>query len=353
MRPRDTASGLGITLSLVVALGVAAPSALAQEAPELEGTPLPPYAKVFPVDRGPVTAEPSTNGLPNVMLTGYWPPTNEMLRAFSQNLDQNPGGWVGENWEGRGYNIYSFFPEFPGGLGKGEGDFEVDYQDTSGDWWPLVAQLEPIAIITFGRSGNDHDWELEGGHRMYELSQWTADYEAPTRPTAELPIADETPGTERMSTLPLDAIIDAIEAEVPALYPYATTIDTSKFLCNFAGYHANWYHEDHLTPGDPAWNAAAGHIHVGYAMTLEEAVLATEVTVRTLTGYLDEVIPVGDYDHDGEVDLQDFEHFPSCVTGPTGLSDHPACRAFDAELDGDVDLLDFARIQVVFDGSDS
>jgi hypothetical protein len=30
-----------------------------------------------------------------IMLTGYWAPTNEMLRQFSQNQDQNPGGWKG------------------------------------------------------------------------------------------------------------------------------------------------------------------------------------------------------------------------------------------------------------------
>ena len=65
----------------------------------------------------------------NIMLTGYWPPSNEMLRKFSTDPNQNPGGWQGENWEGRGYNIYAYFPEFPGGTGsnpKGEGDLEVD-----------------------------------------------------------------------------------------------------------------------------------------------------------------------------------------------------------------------------------
>ena len=53
----------------------------------------------------------------NIMITGYWPPTNEMVRHFSNNPVQNPGGWVGGNWEGRGYDIYAFFPEFPHGVG--------------------------------------------------------------------------------------------------------------------------------------------------------------------------------------------------------------------------------------------
>jgi hypothetical protein len=53
----------------------------------------------------------------NILLTGYWPPTNEMVRRFSTSTVQNPDGWIGGNWEGRGYNVYSFFPEFPGGVG--------------------------------------------------------------------------------------------------------------------------------------------------------------------------------------------------------------------------------------------
>ena len=31
----------------------------------------------------------------NIMLTGYWPPTNDMLRKFSTNQKQNPDGWEG------------------------------------------------------------------------------------------------------------------------------------------------------------------------------------------------------------------------------------------------------------------
>ncbi len=49
----------------------------------------------------------------NVVLTGYWPPTNEMLRPWSTNPAQNEGGWVGANWGGHGYDVYAFFPEFP------------------------------------------------------------------------------------------------------------------------------------------------------------------------------------------------------------------------------------------------
>ena len=262
-------------------------AASAQQKRESEGTPLPDYAKVYKVtteDRPLVT---SRNELPNIMVTGYWPPTNEMLRRFSSDPVQNPDGWIGEDWEGRGYNIYSFFPEFPGGLGKGEGDFEVDYQDTSGDFWTIVAQLEPIAIVTTGRADNDFDWELEGGHRMFPLAMWADDYLEPFDPTPDLPIADEPIWNERYSTLPMQAIVDAVEAEVHNLYAYSTELDTSNFLCNFVGYHAAWYHDLHAEPDDPLWVIASGHIHVGFAMDLADAILATEVTLRTLTDYLD------------------------------------------------------------------
>ena len=43
--------------------------------------------------------------VPSVLVTGFWPPTNEMIRHFSTNVDLNPDGWTGENWENRGYDI--------------------------------------------------------------------------------------------------------------------------------------------------------------------------------------------------------------------------------------------------------
>ena len=345
-------STLRLTLVITVVACALSPAALAQQKREPEGGALPPYAKVLrpPGDRGPdFPVSMVRNGLPNIMITGYWPPTNEMLRPFSTNPDQNPEGWVGENWEGRGYNIYSFFPEFPGGLGKGEGDFEVDYQDTSADWWYLIEQIQPIAVITTGRADFDYDWELEGGHRMYELFIWADDYLEPFKPTPELPIADETPGTERDSTLPLQAIVDAVTAEVPNVDPYFTSLDTSNFLCNFVGYHATWYHNLHSNPHDPAFNFAAGHIHVGFHMELEDAVLATEVTLRTLTDYLDAELPVrGDFDGDRDVDGDDYTAFHDCYTTCGGGPITPECLPADFDVDGDVDCLDWNQFMLAW-----
>ena len=89
---------------------------------------------------------------PKILVTGYWPPTNEMVRHFSQNPDLNPDGWQGDNWENLGFDVVSFFPEFDpdncNNCGQGYGDLEVDYQDFSGDFWPIVEQIKPAAIIT-------------------------------------------------------------------------------------------------------------------------------------------------------------------------------------------------------------
>ena len=105
---------LGVVLLAVLICAATAGEALAQEYREPEGTPLPEYARKIHIDRPvPFIVEKGMRGapeLPNVMITGYWPPTNEMLRRFSPDPVQNPDGWIGGNWEGRGFNVYAFFP---------------------------------------------------------------------------------------------------------------------------------------------------------------------------------------------------------------------------------------------------
>ncbi len=231
-----------------------------------------------------------------IMITGYWPPTNEMIRPFSQNLTQNPDGWKGGNWEGRGYNIVSYFPEFPGGVGtnpEGEGDFRVDYQHASDDFWRLTGQLKPVAIITFSRGGGGKNWEIESRHRKLALEAWSPDYEAPFQPTPDLPIASEPDGTIRYSSLPMQKIKDSVNA---ANLGFSSFIDTGSgfggtFVSEFTGYHGTWYQNLHNNPTDPAWCVAAGHIHVGTTTPLAGSKTATEITLRELIGYVDSVVP--------------------------------------------------------------
>ncbi len=142
---------------------------------------------------------------PAVMLTGYWPPSNEMLRQFSANPVQNPEGWVGENWEGRGYDLYAFFPEFNppdcNNCGRGMGDLEVDYQDTSQDFWFIADSLQPIAVITFSRGSINFSWELE--MNQYNRDSWFRDYRVPLMPTPNPPDDSVPAGTLRLSELPV------------------------------------------------------------------------------------------------------------------------------------------------------
>ena len=118
---------------------------------------------------------------PILMVTGYWPPTNEMLRHFSQNSELNPSGWEGENWNNLGFDVVSFFPEFNppdcSNCGQGYGDFEVDYQDTSQDSWRIIDEVKPAGIITFSRGFNNNSWELE--NNVYNWMSWYADYTPP------------------------------------------------------------------------------------------------------------------------------------------------------------------------------
>ena len=52
----------------------------------------------------------------------------------------------------------------------------------------------------------------------------------------------------------------------------------------------------------------------------------------------------GDWDDNGVVDLEDFVHWPECMTGPHG-GVLPGCGPFDFDGEGDVDLVDFMRFQ--------
>lgn len=227
-------------------------------------------------------AAPANAASSNIMLVGYWPPTNEMLRQFSTNPAQNPGGWKGQNWEGRGYNVVSYFPEFPGGVGvnpKGNGDFEVDYQDTSADFWRITAEVKPVAIITFSRGRNGSNWEIEAGARNRAV--WIDDYQAPFQPTPGKPDADYPTNAIRLSTLPMSTIeaqVDAANLGISAFID--NTYLVGSFLSEYLAYHGMWYQSMHSNPLDPDYVAMAGHVHVGINTNTAAATIAAEITLR-------------------------------------------------------------------------
>lgn len=243
---------------------------------------------------GPVGTPLAATGAPRpaIMLTGYWPPSNEAVRRFSADPAQNPQGWIGQDWENRGYDIYSYFPEFSPptctSCGTGSGDLEVDYQDTSPDFWNLANALKPIAIITFSRTNASFSWETE--MNQYNRSTWVNDYVNPKQPTPVPPDSGVPAGFLRLSSLPVQDIVNAVSAAQLGLNAFICfSGDGGGFLSEFIAYHGVWYRDLHQSPTDPDWCIAAGHIHVGKDITWPVAQAATEVTLRTLIQQLDSV----------------------------------------------------------------
>ncbi|QKK08256.1 MAG: hypothetical protein HND58_08740 [Planctomycetota bacterium] len=246
---------------------------------------------------GAVTPLASADNTRNIMITGYWPPTANMVQRFSTNPELNPEGWVGGNWEGRGYNVYSYFPTFiddgDNNWGQGSGDFEVDYQDTSADWQRITSEIKPAAIITFSRGNRGTNWEIESRHNLRAPENWAADYSEPFRPTLDMPIFQSLDiGTNLYSSLPMEAIRDAVIDSGVINNAYIDENGTGgNYLSEFIGLHGVWYNSLNSAP-DAEWrNFAAGHIHVGINTPLDAAIAATEISIREVTDYLDTVIP--------------------------------------------------------------
>ena len=234
----------------------------------------------------------------NILLTGYWPPTNEMLRKFSTNPSQNPGGWQGQNWEGRGYDIYAYFPEFPGGVSsnpKGNGDFEIDYQDVgawlppsapTGDFWRITGQVHPVAIMSFGQGAGP--WEIEFNARNLPSSSWSADYLTPTKPTPAPPDTTSPSGYVRHSSLPVETIAEAVNSAGLGINAWVDFDgDPGAFLCEYMAYHDGWYQSLHSDPNDQYCCLAAGFTHLASSVSVSNATAGVDAALRALIAHLD------------------------------------------------------------------
>jgi len=238
----------------------------------------------------------------NVVLMGYWPPTNEMLRPWSQNPAQNPDGWIGGNWGGYNFDLYAFFPEFPpdgnpandpigsaGSVGSPDSDLQVDFQDTSADFWRIVNEYQPSILITTSRGGAT-GWEIEaveGGHGSAGNSDPALDWRSddhgtdthPTQTTVDprswSAISIYRQGNQLTSQLPMDNIVAATNG----LTGESVRIDmgtSGNYLSGFLGLHGLYY--NHISDH----NVAAGHIHVGINVSTADARTLLRTTLQAV-----------------------------------------------------------------------
>lgn len=217
----------------------------------------------------------------NVIITGYWPPSNQMLTDFSQDKELNPTGWQGNNWKGLGYHVYAFFPLFSGGTEsnpKGEGDFEVDYQDTLMDFQRITGEYKPIAIICYGIGKGP--WEIEEDAVVH--SRWHDDYVPPTQPDINW-LKEVLKDGAGHSTLPTEAIAEAVNNADIGVHAWVDKEgDAGDFLCDYITCLATAYQQSHNEPMQKDYCAAAGFIHLGPMLTLEQAKQAQEITLETI-----------------------------------------------------------------------
>ena len=282
---------------------------------------------------------------PTILLCGYWPPSNECIRPFSKNPLINADGWQGQNWENLGYDIISFFPNFTPpdceNCGQGQGDFEVDYQDTSTDWWNILDTLNPVAIITFSRGYIDYSWEMEW--KYYNRLYWVPDYTEPLYPTPIPPDSTVEEGAIRYSSLPMDSIVSAIESADLGLNPYIDYSDgAGGYLSEFLGYHGVWYKAKMDSLNLPCYTA--GHVHVGGLIDWETAQEAAKVTLREVIKLVEEFQELpGDINEDNVVSILDLLLVIFHVLGISELNEGQWVLA-DVNFDLIVDIYDLIRI---------
>ena len=243
---------------------------------------------------------PTASYTRNILLTGYWPPTNEMLRHFSTKPTANPDGWQGRDWQSTGFDVYAFFPEFEPGCEikvssgdscwVGSGDLRVDYAATTRDFRRITATIRPCAIITFSRGGSGASWEIEGACR--NLARWRPDASRSGQPDPSPPDPTFPEDFPRSSTLPMEKIERRVKAAGLDLRVFIDRHGgTGAFLSEFIGYLGTWHQSRHASSASSSMCVAAGHIHVGIDTDLAVAVQATEITLDTLIAHVRDLLP--------------------------------------------------------------
>ncbi len=88
-----------------------------------------------------------------------------------------------------------------------------------------------------------------------------------------------------------------------------------------------------------AWTPDAAASRVRVTGTLNPAAASATVLAVTFNDIR------GDFDHDGDIDAVDFDHFAACAAGPGVAQADPDCADARLDGDGDIDVDDFALFQ--------
>lgn len=217
-----------------------------------------------------------------VLITGYWSPTNDMLREYSPDPKLNGGVWKGKNWQNSGYDIYAYFPEFANSADDiGYGNFPVDYAATYNDFQRITQELKPALILSFGKGQGP--WEVETKFPAHYQNMFASE-KLPSKIGVE--VAYAIPDSLKTKTtfpalLPFAAIIDSVNgASEPHLSARLDDRDAGMFLCGFIGYLGGWYYEQNKNAPLAERIYGNGFIHV--SGDLAEAKVSLEKTLEAV-----------------------------------------------------------------------
>ncbi len=279
-------------------------------------------------------AEPPSEDV--IFISGYWPPTNGedplgMLYQFMSGLEEPTQGahgeWVIDDYRHTGYRVVMIAPKFPllvgPDWGRGQGQWTVDYPDTSKVFWELMQQYNPVAVMTTSRYYNTKEWVLEIGAKNLGNTNWTMfswnqgrppfmggatndPARVAGRPNAGLnTIVDAPPDATRAADPTTDDVIGLkISANVEDIHlkvidklklhfseadlkpkpngQFQGVNPDDRYVSAFAGYHALWY---------DAWKPscrAGWHTHVGFGISVADASEAIKLQLDVMIQWLDE-----------------------------------------------------------------
>ncbi|MDH7507001.1 MAG: hypothetical protein QHH15_04345 [Candidatus Thermoplasmatota archaeon] len=209
----------------------------------------------------------------NIMLTGFWQPTSQMIARFSTDTFVNPEGWQGENWENLGYDIYAFVAKE---YYDNHGTWEWKYKQIWEEFWNITNQVHPIAIIGFGQGAKENTWNIE--NKAVNWVRWYPDEEG-LQPEPNPPDDTVKPGYIRFTSLPIYEIEKAVNKNTSIKAEINHLGNPGFYFCGYLSYLQLWYKSQHSDPNDEFYCKAAGWIHVNKSIALNECIKATNMTI--------------------------------------------------------------------------